>query len=152
MNGSRIGNRTECWSYRCRWLRRPFNLQRSFDSILRGRKWFFRTGWRLYSRDTMHKLRLFSETGRAMVKFSISVDSEDKSRITSVSEKKILVTVFRDSKTYSVSSAVFESKLTSLKNFKTISTFINHSGCKFLKMSFGKKIIFSVCWTPVQIK
>ena len=60
------------------------------------------------------------ETVRAEGKFSISVDCGDESRITSVSEKKLLVTgkvgLIQDT----VFSEVFESVLSVLKYFQLI--------------------------------
>ena len=66
----------------------------------------------------------FLEIGGAEGKLLSSVESGDESRFTSVSEKKLLVTWLIGSKTYAVSSEVFESELTGLHLLKLISVLL----------------------------
>ena len=68
--------------------------------------------------DTVSKnLELTSNSGGAEGELLFSDESGDESRLTSVSEKKSLVTGLIKSIQYTVSSEVFESELSILKNF-----------------------------------
>ena len=66
-------------------------------------------------------LEFISGTGGTEGKIFFSFETADESRVTSVSEKKLLVTRFIGATKLTVSSEVFESKVSILKHFKLIS-------------------------------
>ena len=66
-------------------------------------------------------LELISETVRAEGKLLLSVESGDETGITSVSEKKWLLTGFNGSLRITVSSEVFDSGVSIVKYLKLIS-------------------------------